>query len=93
MAFRWRTEDGPTLTSGLVALGFFRGSGPVLLRSPIYCDLQGGPDPLPPSLDPRIAVMCGCQYSLSLPPVFFAELSYRIGEYPSHAHLLYCVHT
>ena len=36
MAFRWRADDGPTLNAGLVALGFFRGSGPVLLRNPIF---------------------------------------------------------
>ena len=36
MAFRWRVDDGPTLNAGLVALGFFRGSGPLLLRNPIF---------------------------------------------------------
>ena len=35
MAFRWRADGGPTLNAGLVALWFFRGSGPVLLRNPI----------------------------------------------------------
>ena len=30
-AFRWRADDGPTLNAGLVAVGFLRGSRPVLL--------------------------------------------------------------
>ena len=48
MAFRWRADDGPTLNAGLVALWFYRGSGPVLLRNPIFIFFQGGPDPLSP---------------------------------------------
>ena len=36
MAFRCRTDDGPTLYAGLVALRFFRGSGPLLQRNPIF---------------------------------------------------------
>ena len=36
MAFRWCANDGPTFNAGLVALCFFRGSGPVLLRNPIF---------------------------------------------------------
>ena len=36
MAFRWLTNDGPTFNAGLVALYFSRGSGPVLLRDPIF---------------------------------------------------------
>ena len=35
IAFRWRADDGPTLNADLVALWFFRGSGPVLVRNPI----------------------------------------------------------
>ena len=35
-AFRWRADDGPTMNAGLVALRFFRGSGPVLLENPIF---------------------------------------------------------
>ena len=31
-----RPDDGLTLNSGLVALRFFRGSGPVLLSKPIF---------------------------------------------------------
>ena len=42
---RWRADDGTTLN----ALGFFRGSGPVLLRNPIALVFSRGPDPLPPS--------------------------------------------
>ena len=52
MAFRWRADDGPTLNAGLVALLFFSGSGPVLLRNPIFCcDFSVGvwtPCPTPP---------------------------------------------
>ena len=61
MAFRWRADDGPTLNSGLVALRFFRGSGPVLLRNPFFlrffsvcvCGGGGSGPPVPP-LDPRM---------------------------------------
>ena len=35
-AFRWRADDGPTMNAGLVALRFFRGSGPVLLENPLF---------------------------------------------------------
>ena len=38
VAFRWRADGGPTLNAGLVALWFYRGSGPVLLRNSIFCD-------------------------------------------------------
>ena len=49
MSFRWRAYDGPKLNPGLIALGFVRGSGPVFLRNPIFCDFPGvcGPDPCP----------------------------------------------
>ena len=48
MAFRWRADDILTLNVGEVALCFFRGSGPVLLRNPIFLLFLrgGGPDPL-----------------------------------------------
>ena len=36
------SADGPTLNAGLVALWFFRGSWPVLLINPIFCDFSGG---------------------------------------------------
>ena len=36
MAFRWRAHDGQTLNVGLVALWFFRGSGPVLQRKHVF---------------------------------------------------------
>ena len=42
MAFCWRPDDGLTLNFGLVALRFFRGSRPVLLRKPIFVIFQGG---------------------------------------------------
>ena len=52
MAFRWHADDGPTLNAGLLALCFFRGSGPVLLTNPIFFlwFFRGGgdPDPLSP---------------------------------------------
>ena len=40
----------PNMDAGLEALWFFRGSGPVVLRSPIYLwFFRGeGPDPMPP---------------------------------------------
>ena len=52
MAFRWRTNDGLTLNSGLVALRFFRGTGPVLLRKPFSVIFQGVsvPPVVPPPL-------------------------------------------
>ena len=58
MAFRWPADDGLTLNFGLVALWFFRGSGPVLLRNSIFCNSSGsglGPpvSSLPP-LGPRM---------------------------------------
>ena len=36
MLFSWRADDVPSLNAGLVALLFFRESGPVLLRNPIF---------------------------------------------------------
>ena len=46
-----RLFAGGPIISGLVALRFSRGSGPVLLRNPIFRDFQGGGSPLSPSLD------------------------------------------
>ena len=40
-AASWRPDEGLTLNSGQVALRFFSGSGPVLRRKPIFCDLSG----------------------------------------------------
>ena len=42
MVSGWWADDGPTLNAGVVALGFFRGSDPVLLRNPLFCDFSGG---------------------------------------------------
>ena len=42
MTFRWRPNDCLTLNSGPVALRFFRGSRPVLLRKHILVIFQGG---------------------------------------------------
>ena len=36
MAFCWWPDGGPTLNVGLVAVWFYRGYGPVLLRNPIF---------------------------------------------------------
>ena len=38
-----------TMNAGLVALCFFRGSRPVLLRNPIFLDFSGGGGGLAPS--------------------------------------------
>ena len=48
MALRWWADDDPTLNAGLAALWFFRGSGPVLLRDPIFLWFfrGGGSEPL-----------------------------------------------
>ena len=57
MAFRWRANGRPTLNAGLVALRFYRESGPVLQRNPIFFRQGRCPDPLPPPpppLDPRM---------------------------------------
>ena len=60
-AFRWRADVDPTLNAGLVALWFYRRSGPVMIRNPIFlCFFKGGPDPLPPPppLDPHMLFLC-----------------------------------
>ena len=52
-----RADDSPTINAGLVALWFFKGSAPVLLRNPIFLwFFRGGgcPDPLFTHLDPRM---------------------------------------
>ena len=46
-----RADDGPTFNSGLVALGFLRGSGPVLLINHIFFFEGGSGPPVPPPLD------------------------------------------
>ena len=57
MAFRWRADDSPTLNAGLVALWFFRGSGPVLLRNPIFSWFSRGEvGPPVPTLDLRMQI-------------------------------------
>ena len=52
MAFRWGAEYDPTLDTGLVVLRFFRGSGPVLLRNPIFLRffMEWGSGPTVPTL-------------------------------------------
>ena len=56
MAFRSRAADGPALNADLVALSFFRGSGPRIAKKPyIFVIFQGGggvPDPCPPQDPP-----------------------------------------
>ena len=56
--FKWRFPGGPALNAGLVAFWFYRGSGPVLLRNPIFCDFSGGGvrTPVPP-LDPYMSAV------------------------------------
>ena len=53
-----RPNDSLTLNSGLVALRFFRESGPVLPRKLFSCDLSGGfvPTVVVPPLDPSMPV-------------------------------------
>ena len=53
--FRWRADDGQILNDGLVALWFFRRSGPVLLKKTHYILwFFSGPYPLSLPLDPRM---------------------------------------
>ena len=50
----WQADGGPTLTAGFIALWFYRGSAPVLLRNPIFLSFfRRGPPP-PPPLDPHM---------------------------------------
>ena len=59
------------LNAGLKALCFFRGSGPVLLRNPIFfCHFprgggESGPLPPPPPLDPHMVKISFCCYIAS----------------------------
>ena len=54
MAFRWQGDHGPTMNAGLVALYLVWGSGPVLLRNPVFFLflVGGGGSPL----DPRMSL-------------------------------------
>ena len=56
IAFCRRAEAAPTLNAGLVAMSFSRGSGPVLLKNPIFFLIfqmvWGGSGPPVPRLDP-----------------------------------------
>ena len=36
LSARWLADNGPTLNAGFLALGFFRGPGPVLLENPKF---------------------------------------------------------
>ena len=73
MAFRLRTDDGLTLNSGLVALRFFRGTEPVLLRKPFFVIFQGVS--VPPVAPPLWIRPCQsrnfqpCQYVSWVEPV------------------------
>ena len=49
MACHLLADGGPTLNAGLVALYFFMGSGPVLLRSLYFCDFSEGEGSGPPT--------------------------------------------
>ena len=51
---KWRFAGGPMMPNiecWLSSLVNFRGSGPLLLRNPIFCNISGGVPPL----DPRMA--------------------------------------
>ena len=67
MAFR-RADNGPTLNAGLLALWFFRGSGPVLLRNPacIFVTFreEGSGPPVPLWIHPRVIYYCKILSSL-----------------------------
>ena len=63
---------------------FYRGSGPILLRNPIFCDFWGGDlDPLAPPLDPHMApraqkYRCICRQCLDtgwVPCKFYSKVS------------------
>ena len=70
MAYRWRADEwriagGPMNGVSLAGrwwpniewwygMWIFSGFGPVLLRNPIFVWFSGGPDPLPPPLDPHM---------------------------------------
>ena len=74
MAFRWRADGGPTLNVGLVALRFFRGPGPVLLRNPavVWFSRGGVQIPCPPSGSAHettwviIGGVCACEISIKI---------------------------
>ena len=82
MTFFWLADDGPILNAGTVALWFFRGSGLVLLRKPIFTWVFNGPEPLsPPPLDPPmlyILYIFSC-YWCRLPTFFFFFQKYISG--------------
>ena len=60
----WQADNGPTSNAGLVALRFFRRSGPKLLRNPIFLIFwgggEGGSGPPPPPLDPPMTTKDQC---------------------------------
>ena len=66
LAGRW----WPNIECWLCSFVILRGSGPVLLRNPIFFVIfQGGPDPLPPPppLDPRMLVVFVTRIALDVP--------------------------
>ena len=66
-AFRWLADDGPTMNAVLVALWFFRGSGPVLIEKKPYIIVifqRGSGRPVPPPPPPLW--ICACWYNLLL---------------------------
>ena len=80
MAFRWRADDGPTLNTGLVAYWLSRGSGPVLLRRPIYlCFFKGGPDPLSPPSGSTHAIKFQ-SFSLGLVVLFAEQFKFATND-------------
>ena len=72
MAFRWRADCGPTLNAGSLAWWNYRGSGPVLLRNPLFLGFfRGGADPLSPSGSAlaKLGSMCLAQWHNPMTPV------------------------
>ena len=68
MGFHWRADDGPTFNDGLVALCLVRGSGPVLLRNPIFfCNFSGGENPPVPPLVALLRLSSLCLVIMALP--------------------------
>ena len=76
MTFRWLANN--TLNARLKDLLFFRISGPVLLRNPIFLSFYregGGPDPMPPPpLDPHMNHLSYPAGTESLPIFFESEV-------------------
>ena len=84
MAFRWRADGGQTLNAGLVALWYYRGSGPVLVRNPIFLLFfrgGGGSGPPVPPLDPHMSINNLLEIqSMPLSDLYWATVSLKITD-------------